>query len=278
MQKIIIFFCILFFLTTPAFSNDVNLMVEELTDNRTTGKHFAGLNIKVKALGDGVQNARSIKLNITEAIGETGENLISEKTKDSKFVKLDDNYPELRIELKNPKRKSNVITKISGDLLIYEPQKDPNSMATIKNFLIANKKAFKNEALKKSNVNISLLTKQEYEEWKKKEEDEINQKALAEGLVGEMVDAISSLFNGFMSLEENSIILLVNDPEAKIIEIEFHDARDEKINNRGSVFSDKYRIYHFSKKLPDDAQLKVYLSTPKAVSIVPFSINDVPLP
>jgi hypothetical protein len=87
---------------------------------------------------------------------------------------------------------------------------------------------------------------------------------------------------GFGTMNDNDIALLVEDPDSRIVDIEFQDATGKKLetNGRSSTGSHELKtsFYNLRNKLPENVKLTIYLSTPKALLKVPVSLKDVPLP
>ena len=158
--KLLVFAVTFILLTCPAFANAFTLMVDEITDTRTTGDHFAGLKVKFNALGDDIIDAKAIKLTINEVLDDTGKSLITENTNNNDFICPEEKFSDIEIKLKNPKRKSTSLKILSGTLTIYNPQNDRYATAIITNFSNVNGKNIINESLKKSNVDICILSKQ----------------------------------------------------------------------------------------------------------------------
>lgn len=60
-----------------AQAEGVNMMVTEVTDNRTTGQFFAGAEIKLSLVGDVLAEVRGVrKIQIAKAVDSSGRNLI----------------------------------------------------------------------------------------------------------------------------------------------------------------------------------------------------------
>src|ERR1044071_7173892 len=67
-----------------AQATDVHVMVNEVSDRRTTGQFFAGSEIKLKLVGDGLADIRGVRrIQISRAADDTGRNLIKEEKTNS---------------------------------------------------------------------------------------------------------------------------------------------------------------------------------------------------
>lgn len=278
-MKLLTLTILLLVFVTPAISSDVNFMVEEITDTRSAGGYSSDLKIKLKPIGDDVMEATALKVMVTEAIDDTGKSLINdEKTKDSDFVFPGGSFGYTEIELKNPKRRSTTIKKLTADVALYNPEKDSSAIAVISDFVKKENEELVHKSLANSNVKIRIISKLKYEELKSKNEEQLKKEGAMSGLAQEMMNALGSLFGGFMQVDENSIILLVSDPESKIIKIEFLDENAKKITTDGSMQSGDNRVYNFKEKLPDSSKLRIYLETKKSISFTKATLNDIALP
>lgn len=278
-MKLLTLTVLLFALVTPAFSSDINLMIEEITDTRSVGGYSSSLKIKLKPLGDEVMDSIALKIMVTSAIDDTGKSLLNdEKTNNDEFVFPGESFSHTEIELKNPKRRSTTIKTLTADVALYNPENDPNAIAMISGFAKKDNEELVHKSLASSNVSIRIISKQQYEEWKSKEQKQLKLEGAAAGLAQGMMDALGSLFGGFMTVDEKSVIMLVSDPESKIIKIEFLDENNKKIKTNGSMQSGDNRVYNFSEKLPDSSKLRIYLQTSKSISFAQATVNDIALP
>ena len=89
----------------------------------------------------------------------------------------------------------------------------------------------------------------------------------------------SGMFSGMMSSSSpNSAILYVEDPDKRVIDVEYQDAGGKPLKRRNSWSSNGMRSQEFAEPPPPDTQLLVYLATPEAIQKVPFKLENVPLP
>lgn len=97
----------------------------------------------------------------------------------------------------------------------------------------------------------------------------------------EIGDAFMKLLGGMFSgmIEEGSSVKLwVDDPEKRIVDFAFLDANGQLLKGRGRASMGELRSYSFETLPPADTQLVIYLATPDAVAVVPFTLKDIPLP
>ena len=70
----------------------------------------------------------------------------------------------------------------------------------------------------------------------------------------------------------------ISDPEAKLIEFEVADGKGARISGQGSMKTGDVRILNYAETLPADAQLRIFLKTPKSVVSLPLKLTDISLP
>jgi hypothetical protein len=268
-------FC--FFIVNATASDDIKFMVSEVKDTRTTGEFFAGLELKLKILGDIISDAKGMRTKITKAVDDTGKNLLKSEESGTDFEKIDEySKGEITLKLNNPSRKATVIKELTGETEIFIPKNDPLATSTIKNFLTQTGKIISDPSLKSANVEITVLTKKEYEKIKEQKQKEVKKEA---GEIGDaLVKAFGALFGGFMEIDKNSIILNIKDPDKKVIAIEFTDDKGKKIDSQGSMKMEDIRVFNFDKPLPQKAQITIFLLTPKSLITTDLKLTDIVLP
>ena len=108
--------------------------VSEISDKRTTGKIFAGMEIKLSVVGAGVADSKGLRrVKLDKAIDDTGRNLLREerflKTAfDAELISPKGDALDLEISLANPSRQAKTVQEISGYVELHTPQKDAKSV------------------------------------------------------------------------------------------------------------------------------------------------------
>lgn len=247
----------------------VTATVGEISDKRTTGKFFAGLEIELKLAGPELANAKGIRTIVTAATDDAG-NLL--KKKDNQFAA--DGFEELqrafgggfgekkadefqvKLEFANPARAAKAIKTLTGSIELLLPQQDPASIVTASVAKDAGK-PLDNAALKAAGVEIKLL----------KPEPGAKKPA-----------GIS--FSP--SLGENDLGYEIKDPKKKVASVEFFTAAGKKLETQGrmsSGFNDSKTVsVSFKEKPPADSVAKIYIVTAKSVLTVPLNLKDIALP
>lgn len=275
----------------------VRVLPGTVKETRRTDGFFNRLEVEMRLVGDGLDQIKGLRVLVTKAVDETGKNLIDEEKRESDFKELDSDGQNMKVdlELKNAARRAEVVSEISGMLEIFSPQKDPRSIVVLPGILKTTGKPLVNPSLKASGLEIIVWTKEEYEVRRKAEEEKIKKEfeerrkkaskeeladlgdAMAEGLM----KVFGGLFSAFTEIGENGIALQIDDPQSKLISIEFETADGKPIKRQGRTTlgsQPQTQIYDFQEKLPANVRIKVYQLTPKALTKVPFKLTNVPLP
>lgn len=276
----------------------VRVLEGNVAESRRNDGFSSGLQVELKMVGDALKDAKGIRVTVERATDETGKNLLEEKKaeKDFKEVNLQgDNNTKFSLELKASERKATVIKEISGYLEIFLPTKDPKAVITVANVLKGTGKPLINTTLKAAGLEVTVWTREQYEVRKKaeeerirKEQDEKRKKGGAEPMeeLGELMVAglgkIFGMFGGFDDLSENSVVLTIKDPNSKLLDIEFEDAKGKPLKTGRSSSSSNQEgrtsVFDLDEKLSDTARIRFAVLTPASVSKVPFKLVNVALP
>jgi hypothetical protein len=263
---------------------NIKAMVNEVSDSRTTGQFFARAEVKLNLLGEGLSQARGIRhVNLVKAVDDTGKNLIkqenAEKTASVRSFKRLEQRDRIdhTIELLNPSRKAASIKEITGSIDLLLPSRDPQSVFSIKNVLALGGKPLSASQLRSNGVEMVVMNKAQYDAMKKAQPANG-----AKGEPGDLGKAFGEIFkellSGFFQVGENDLAFIIKDPQQRLADLELLTAGGQVIKRRSSMSSRDMMVYSFDDKLPDGAELKIYLATPKAVVRVPIALKDVVLP
>lgn len=248
---------------------EVKLTVGDISDKRTTGTFFAGLEIQLKLSGPELAEAKGIRTVIKGATDDAGNALPAKENRfDSDgFEELQKAFGggfgkektadefQVKIEFGNPPRTAKSIKTLSGTIDLLIPTKDPASVITASVAKDAGK-PLENAVLKAAGVEITLR---------------------APGAAGKKTNAF-----GFGGGGENDLSYEIKDPNKKVASVEFFDAAGKKLESNGrssfGMGGSKSVSVSFNAKPPADALAKIYVVTDKSVVAVPLELKDVPLP
>src|SRR5690606_1442329 len=114
------------------------------------------------------------------------------------------------------------------------PDQDPASVVTVPNLLGVSGKPLAAEALQKSEIKLTVLTKKQREAAKQAPDTDAEPSA-GGGPEAAMVEAFKSAFEGMFQMEDNDICLLVEDPNRNIITYELQSSAGERIETNGTM-------------------------------------------
>jgi hypothetical protein len=274
--------CIALALVTSA-NAQVHAQLGDVKDTRTTGQFFGGLEVEIKLLGDAIAEAESIRTVVKTAVDDTGRDLVDREKEKNEFEKQNGRGSQssaLRLNLKNPARKANTIKELTGEADLFVPKNDPDSIVKVDDFQKLGGKPVASPALSAAGIELVAFTKEQAEAEKAKKAEEAKKSAKAN-----LGEALSGAFGQMFGMGggPNDITVQLKDPNGKLVGVEFQDANGKKIESNGwSSMGDRKdketKTYNFQQKLPDTTRLVVYISTPKSMEIVPFTLKDVFLP
>jgi hypothetical protein len=266
---------------------EVQVMVGEISDRRTTGEFFSGLQVQLKILGDILADAKFIRLVVEAALDETGRNLVDEENREPDFKEFDSSSPgqvEITLSLKNPARQAMAIQELSGSVELFIPQKDAGASVTVKNIQKHTGVPIAAPALKAAGLDVTMLTKEQYEAHQKAEEKKLKEEVKSqtedwvEASAESLVAVFGEMFGGLTGMSENSLAFLITDPQSRLIRVEFQDENGQVIRTSWRTKMGQIQMYEFDEQLPTTASVTLYVATPKSLIKVPFKLTSIPLP
>lgn len=290
-MKIIPIICIWAAITLTLHAQDaakqpvaVRATVGDVTDNRTTGSFNSECKIELKFTGDAAADASSVRqVRVIKAVDELGRDLVPKEKENSfggssSFGRRSGSGLQGELKLRNPSRNAAVIKLIEGEVELFNPTEANGGILVIKDILKHPAEPVQNPTLKKYGIELIYLTKESYEAKKKQVEEQ--QKNNAGGAIGDAFgDLFKGMFSGMMSSDsKNNLKLYVKDKEKRVIDVEYQDANGKPLKSRSSWTSNEMRSQDFDAPPPADTQLMIHLATPEAIQVVPFKLENVPLP
>ena len=264
----------------------LDVAVRQVNDRRSAG-FFAQLAISLDLPKIKASEVAATRVTVTSATDETGLDLVDrEKTPELESThqgivgrnNAPDTPASVSVTLKNPARKATKVKEVRGEIELYMPAKDPNSVAEIAKFLSGSGKPFGHKALKANGVEIALLSDAQVAAEKKKRA-EVKRKEYAEmGFSGEDLENMMKDFVGALfGVQESELLARVKDPNGRIQEITFIDSAGEV---KPVMMRDEDGVTLLStwSKPEADWKMRVSMRTAKNVVKYSFALNDVPLP
>lgn len=272
----------------PAGSGPVELSVKQVNDRRG-GQFFERLELVVELSGVTAGEVSAARVLLRSAVDDSGRSLIAEdaselplqETGGSRFEDDEDRKKPARLSfsLESPARTASTVREITGDVELYMPSKDPNSVALIPKFLSSKGKALSHKALKANGVEISMVSEQQFEAEKKRLAGLKRQEMAKEGYPEESITSIlESFLEYFPTPEPNDVVVKIKDPRKAIHEVSYVDAEGQTKRvslqeNEGFTFLSTW------EGAPEAGwSLRVNMKTPKNVVRRPFILKGVALP
>ena len=270
--------CSLFFAaSTQALSPSIG----EVKDSRTTGDHFAELEIEVKFIGDELSSYKAVRPRISAVVDDSGRNLLDPKRESTSFedlTRFGQQSNSVRLKFKNPARKASVISQFKGNFEFYNPSNDPNATVRIANFLSKTGVPVVNSSLSNSGISLTVLTHADVEKQQAADTKKRQEEARKQGVPEEVVKAMSDMMGGFFGSDENSITYELSDPQQRIVSMRVVDAAGKEVDTQSTSWTDTKRTVSYSSKVPADATLELQILTDKSVAMIPVDLSNIALP
>lgn len=253
---------------TAVFSQQIS--VTEISDKRTTGKFFAGLDVKLSAVGAGIADSKGLRrIKLDKAVDDTGRNLL----RDEKFPKsafdAEVSSPkgdalDFELSLANPSRQATMLREVSGYVELHTPQRDAKSVLSFGPLsgLLGKKLPLLGK------LSITPVNKAQYEEMRKANTSSNDG--------GELVKALKQVFSGGM--EADALGFLVQGDLNEVVAIEVTDAQGKALPRQGRFSSGGFTAINFPGGPSPNALIKVYLATPQSITRIPIQLKAVALP
>lgn len=260
-----------------------DVAVQRVNDRRSAGP-FAHLELVVELPKFKDTEVDASRVVVAAATDETGADLVDREHQ----VELAPNFVTSRdatkpatvsLTLKNPARRATKLKEVRGEIELYMPGKDPNSVAEIAKFTSFSGKPLAHKALKANGVEISLISPAQLAAERKKAGDAKRKEYVADGYEGESLEQmVSSFVESFLSVDESDVVMRVKDPQKRIQEMAYVDGQGQL--RRASVRDEEgYTLMSIWNEPPQpDWKLRVSMITPKNMVKHAFVLKDVPLP
>lgn len=231
---------------------EVKVTVGDISDKRTTGKFFKGLDLDLKLAGPELAECKGIRVVIKEAKDDGGngvkvqENRFNadgfnrlQKAFGGGFGEQKKEEYSIKVELENPARSAKTLN-LDGVIELLNPAKDPAAVITV-DLSKEKGEALTNDALKAAGVILS-----------------------------------------FKAAKPTEFGYVITDPNKKVASVEFCSADGKPLevsSTSWSGFGGKKDVTISVKNAANGgAAAKVYLLTEKSVLSVPLKLNGVTLP
>ena len=270
----------------PVRAQEPAVSATNLTDERRSGFTFipSSLDVDLKIATDAVAQARSVRVAVASATDATGKSLLTAKLHENKWddIKATDNRQttSASIALDSPARAAATLREITGNIELYDPTRDLQSVITIADIPSHAGRTLDDATLKSLGLEIAFLNKDQADEQQKAQDAKpapAGTPQLKPEVRSELIKAIRALFGG-IAVDDKTLAFHVLDPNARFVDVALETAGGQIIPSAGRTRSGELQSYEFKEAIPADAHLKIYVATPKSVVEVPFKLTDVALP
>lgn len=261
-------------------------VVRQVNDRRG-GKFFAQLSISMNLPQIKNSEVAASRVLVTSATDSSGADLVDRESSEPPLESnqradlRDKTAPaSVTLSLKNPPRSSKSVKEVRGEIELFMPSKDPNSIAEISRFLPASGKALTHKALKANGVEITFLTKAQLDAERKRRSDKQKKEYEEYSYDAESLKSALDSFNERnLVLEENELLVRIKDPEQRIQDLKYLDDKGEtahlsKMDDEDGLF----RLSTWSGKPQPTWKLMITMRTAKNTARYSFALKDVPLP
>lgn len=290
MKKILIVLSLLATLSAAAQPKPVDVVVQHINDRRSGGS-FSELTIAMQLQGVQSSQVAASRVLVSAAVDDTGTSLLdTEKGEpglevNARASMLDEREIEspvtVALTLKNPSRKATKVKEVRGEVELFMPAKDPNSVAEVSKFLSFSGKAIDHKALKSNGVEILLLSKADIETERKKIADAHRKEYKEAGYEDgeDLENTIKSMMEYTLNVEENDVPVRIKDPQNRVQELEYVDSTGEvqRVHIR-DLHEDIGAITTWGDPPGSDWKLRVKMKTSKNLVRHAFVLKDVALP
>jgi hypothetical protein len=268
----------------------VEVSIKQVNDRRTSGS-FAQLNISLELPKISSRDVEASRVLIVAATDDSGSSLLDPEASEPQLepnfrgslTGRDDKIPPpatVTVTLKNPDRKAKTVKEVRGEIELYMPGKDPNSVAEVAKFMSSPGKPLTHKALKANGVEIALVSSAQLAAERKRLGDAKRKEYVEAGWTpGEDLDnMVKSYTESLLTVEDSDVLVRIKDPNSRIQDLAYVDAAGEtkRISNR----TDEGFTYltTWGEKPQADWKLKVSMKTPKNLVRYSFALKDVALP
>lgn len=275
---------------TPTSSTPV-VEIERIVETRSNVEMIGGLEVVLKISGAEAARAAGFRCRDVKAVDDTGANLASSDQLSNQLGAF--GLFGLSLRLKTPARRATTLKELSGVVEMLLRGRDPQALVTVNGFQGKPRLVVSHPALDAAGAKLTILSKAEFERGTAIfsmgggngpgiQIDGPRSAKLWERILEKIVDRVlDALFTGVATTfqpTEDSVIVCAEDPNHRLGEFNFFDSSGQAIPVAGWSQSGDQYVFNFSKKLPENAVMRVMIATPKSIVAVPFALKNLPLP
>lgn len=283
-----IFFALVLTLPLLAQPKPVDVTVDQVNDRRSKGP-FADLTVVLELPKIKSSEVTASRVSVAAATDDTGRDLRPEEqsaeldpnSRGSMFRQNGEDPPcSVVVKLKNPARTATKVNEVRGEIELFMPGKDPNSVAEIAKFSTTAGKPLSHKALKANGVELALLSPAEVAAAKKRLGDTKRKEYQEAGYEGEDLETyVKNYLENALTLDENSdIAVRLKDPNKRIQDVTYIDSAGEEKRVIVREEEGVSILTSWGGPPKPDWKLRVSMKTAKNVVKHAFVVRDVKLP
>lgn len=238
------FFSLMMAALAHALPTDIQIKANIPTDNPCPGNLVVQLNL----FGKDLREIKGMRCILEKAVDNTDKNLI---LKEQDFTKTNQTWtplfydpqtpPGMQLILDLPAQKASMVKELTGRLEILTPVHDPMCLLTFTRIAAQLNVELADPNLRAVQIKMSVSTQKT---------------------------------NG-----KPSVVVRVNDPLSKLFYFEIVDASGKEWDAVADTTTmGSTTTYTYPGSLPESANLRVCVPTPKAIMTVPLTLKDIALP
>ena len=238
------FFSLMIMTLAHALPTDIQIKASIPSDNPCPGNLVVELNL----YGKDLREIKGMRCVLDKAVDNTGKNLI---LKESDYAKTNQTWiplvydpqtpPGMQLILDLPAQQASTVKELTGRLEILTPVHDPMCLLTFTRIAAQLDVELADPNLRAMQIKMVVSTKKT---------------------------------NG-----KPSVVVRVNDPSAKLFYFEIVDTNGKEWEAvADTVTMGSSTTYTYPGSLPENANLRVCVPTPKAIMTVPLTLKDIALP
>jgi hypothetical protein len=263
-----------------------DVTVTQVADRRSKG-FFSELMLTLQLPKVQSSEVAASRVFVTAATDDSGKSLLDPEAGEPEFewnqrAMMKDAPPmpaTVAVKLENPERKATRVKDVRGEIELYLPGKDPNSIAEVAQFVTQPGKTLSHKALKANGVEITILSAAQIEAERKKRADAKKKEYVEMGFTGEDLESmLKSAVEGLLGVEESELLVRIKDPQKRIQEIGYVDGSGEVKMVSRTEEEGLTRLSTWGGKPERDWKMRVSMKTPKNVVRYAFALSDIPLP
>lgn len=283
MTNKIILITLLYFLSNSTFSQEVNLIIYDIKEERHLRQENSFIELTSTINGLDIDNLNQVKLkNITSALDDNGNVL------DKMESFFGDDYStknELTIKLEAPSRKSNELLTVEGIIKLFSPSEANGSIIKISNPL----DLYNKNLLPKNITDVTLtlidkealkkLREEDDEAFKKQIEQIKEETGLGDGVAESFIGVFKQFFEGLSNFGSGeSMSFYVDDEKDKIVDIIIYNGTGELMNMGSSRMGKNNLSINLKEKVASDWRIEVMIENAKSIKEYNFSLSNIVLP